>query len=1351
MYLESRVRSNTIKPASQAGSRTQAAYALPSGFLPLTDQQPISQPQPKFIFSPSSSTQHPFAEVHEKVQSTGEVHSDEPEADISTLVGDTLDLNVARALVDAREKRRAISAPSKRTDLPYQSNQVIGSTPSYLEGEQRKSIWDQQWLQDPEAKWNERLRAPSTPRVSPTSFLDGGEVGQITLDVVDSPSSFRQKMLNSTKNDEPLEVPLILSVLKTDKNGTHTRSSSRSLREFLDETRSLGAVQVRQAKSASPSQAGASTAANDPNIEKTTSASSFPIPQSTKGSENQHTSSSGSDRGETRQIFAPVPRRAYTAGGKAPEWLSLEPIKETSEHGERLWLVAAGGNSQVAAKKSPELQQGVQVEGARNSSVSSRVEQGNVASGHQKTSASAGSQPIGILSPIFRPIGRSCSPFPLFVDDSREEFFDPAEHVPDDGANAIHPSQGSASEPVPSQSQSEVKENLERSSVAVATEPVFELSATPVRSSGRTITPKPSNRSARTGQSHSADLSKSYHQLPAKQSPGRASELTSMSSMTGPHTIPPDLIMLIGRPHCPGCEANADWVVGPCEHRICIFCAKVWYDNDQETLQSAKCFVCKTVIRSIIYLPIINKARVGGQSRSHASQHKVIPNAGQPYVPPFSAMTPTALAKFMYEYGPQFKQAVQEQKARGNSVTPSPQNRGVINPFANTPLPPPSTGNSGWPNPYANPWNQALGPNFGPVFPVGNPSSSSGHGPHYYGVNNGSSRQVQQNNKTSAGTQSQPHSIVRQPYTEHVNSLAFANQLPPNHQRSDSDSTSWAFANQLPPGLLRDWDLQRNTTNFVPTGQRSYHAPSHGDFPYSFSRRGDNFSQEQGNGPTGTQQMFFSSQDARVSHGHYDQVSNNPVPKFGSSYEVARPQTGQSQVHKPVQAPPMKVQSSLNSSSSSSDYAWSDDNEFYNRPPSVGQPEVQKGPVHQGPVHQGPVPQGLNTGSSQGQVQPVVVKQLDELTQHGKPSYELAAKHMPFSEPARYSDPSRFGVVKIYNIPYMSTRNEIIAFLGRNARIINPSQGCAVHIIMERATAKTMDCYAEFLSERDALNSVKRFERNRIDGHHDRIGERHVEVELSGQDSLMKALFPRAKNVVWTNGNPNVVQSNEPYNSGFKGFITSEELVMVLRHAEAPNRSPFCQKCRQRTFESMISTLVKYPWWATDKYTLDDRDSLFRTTEQLIRALVRDLQREPILHLNEQLLHELVRTGIEVPAFSETQKYLLLAAAEFPKIRHNVCQLAPEWAFEVLSFKPDAEEKVVLYYISLLREATTSAALVPLAEMAANASSNATTPLFGNLKVPWPKHKAYLSMAQAANIEWNTVEVLLRRVLESPA
>lgn len=179
--------------------------------------------------------------------------------------------------------------------------------------------------------------------------------------------------------------------------------------------------------------------------------------------------------------------------------------------------------------------------------------------------------------------------------------------------------------------------------------------------------------------------------------------------------------------------------------------------------------------------------------------------------------------------------------------------------------------------------------------------------------------------------------------------------------------------------------------------------------------------------------------------------------------------------------------------------------------------------------------------------------------------------NVPFSEYCRLAKSDSFGVIKIKNvsitilshpslanypkIPYGTHRAEVLAFLGRNARILSESEYEPIHIIMERVTSKTLDCFVEFTDFGEAVSAVNRFENNRVGGR-GRLGQRHVEVELSTQGALMKELFPKAKNVQWDGMRPHIVprDPNDPYNSGFQGFIIKEELIMLLKHVESPQR-----------------------------------------------------------------------------------------------------------------------------------------------------------------------------------------------------
>ena len=116
--------------------------------------------------------------------------------------------------------------------------------------------------------------------------------------------------------------------------------------------------------------------------------------------------------------------------------------------------------------------------------------------------------------------------------------------------------------------------------------------------------------------------------------------------------------------------------------------------------------------------------------------------------------------------------------------------------------------------------------------------------------------------------------------------------------------------------------------------------------------------------------------------------------------------------------------------------------------------------------------------------------------------------------------------------------------------------GYPTHIIMERSTGKTMDCYMELKSPETAATDWEHAfgtQQMRIP----KIGQRNVEVTISTQSELMKEIFPRAKCIHWdneNNGAPNLVANRDLYSSGFNGFITTEELTCMARHAENPQR-----------------------------------------------------------------------------------------------------------------------------------------------------------------------------------------------------
>ena len=120
--------------------------------------------------------------------------------------------------------------------------------------------------------------------------------------------------------------------------------------------------------------------------------------------------------------------------------------------------------------------------------------------------------------------------------------------------------------------------------------------------------------------------------------------------------------------------------------------------------------------------------------------------------------------------------------------------------------------------------------------------------------------------------------------------------------------------------------------------------------------------------------------------------------------------------------------------------------------------------------------------------------------------------------------------------------------------MIAPHQGPAIHIIMERGTGKTSCCFVEFESPLEAMLAFNRFTDAKNRGNPRRIRERNVIMEPSSQEELMKAMFPRARCVVWRGQCPELRGPANQYESGFKAFLTSEEIVMTVKLAESPQR-----------------------------------------------------------------------------------------------------------------------------------------------------------------------------------------------------
>ncbi|KAI1417185.1 hypothetical protein F5Y13DRAFT_185255 [Hypoxylon sp. FL1857] len=418
--------------------------------------------------------------------------------------------------------------------------------------------------------------------------------------------------------------------------------------------------------------------------------------------------------------------------------------------------------------------------------------------------------------------------------------------------------------------------------------------------------------------------------------------------------------------------------------------------------------------------------------------------------------------------------------------------------------------------------------------------------------------------------------------------------------------------------------------------------------------------------------------------------------------------------------------------------------------PVIQQPQngfvlhVGGGPNHLGPLEFTPVPEEVRANRSAW---------LNELTgPDGKPDLLVLTNpaNIPFVEPWSLMQRPTTGVVCISNIPYDVTRAEILAFLGRSAKI--PSDRFEpVHIIMDRTTSKTNDCYVEFNTLQDAVNAVNKHQTAIDNGRHPRIGKRTVDITLSSAGKLMKELFPFAKGFVTT--------STWPWEN-FKSFVTKEEMISLCKHAECPNHSPFALNCPERVFECLISTLKKMPWYVSDRVTIKERGYIYAATEKMIGILMSRIQKgDKSNRLTPQLLDRLSNAAMSCAGFSVMQKDNIAWLIKLPAYKLRDFQMPPHahsWThLHALSIKPGVPHDVVEYYIALIREETNRIVdrLSVRRQAELQKQQAATSDYWGffwkEIIYP-PVGPAFdnLTLDDLAGLEWAAIDRCLRRALQ---
>lgn len=178
---------------------------------------------------------------------------------------------------------------------------------------------------------------------------------------------------------------------------------------------------------------------------------------------------------------------------------------------------------------------------------------------------------------------------------------------------------------------------------------------------------------------------------------------------------------------------------------------------------------------------------------------------------------------------------------------------------------------------------------------------------------------------------------------------------------------------------------------------------------------------------------------------------------------------------------------------------------------------------------------------------------------------------------------------------------------------------CPAHFVLDRTSGKTQ---SEIFLEFTTISDAERFAQRKSGRC---LGSRVVEIELVSSKEMLDAIFPRARDGMWT---------------------TREEIQNIITHAKT-FKSPYTRKCPQRPIENFISILSLFPWANNSAYTASQVDLLFQGYTALVTILQWHIRKGKITALNTNLLRRLIIAGTNLTDFSFEQKRSICRSAGF--------------------------------------------------------------------------------------------------------
>jgi hypothetical protein len=196
----------------------------------------------------------------------------------------------------------------------------------------------------------------------------------------------------------------------------------------------------------------------------------------------------------------------------------------------------------------------------------------------------------------------------------------------------------------------------------------------------------------------------------------------------------------------------------------------------------------------------------------------------------------------------------------------------------------------------------------------------------------------------------------------------------------------------------------------------------------------------------------------------------------------------------------------------------------------------------------------------------------------------------------------------------------------------------------------------------------------------------------------------------------------------------------------------------------MISTIKKIPWYASEHISLEQRDAIYRSTEQLVTLLDGMLRAERDSHvLTYQLKRRLVDAALACPGFSVLQKdnIAYLDGRDDRDLgdfrRFDQPRMANKWTHQYTMVpKKDFPNDVIEWYIAMIREESSHFVMsLPIMDSQAVQAAGRTRELFWGYywweltqpQGPLPKYKPFLKMSlhDIARVELSVTEQILRR------